>query len=122
MANKKVNKLKGFPRNYTVVAKKKKFNLYGFGPSMYEVFEVTGTNVDKPRYFVDEESVHKFIEKCELLKTEAKALTMKGYQHVTGVVSQHKEVMAAKDIADWELQTEVPNDRQVAKNPEDTDK
>jgi hypothetical protein len=31
-------------------------------------------------------------------KVEAKALSLKGYQHVKGVVSQHKEAMVAPEL------------------------
>jgi hypothetical protein len=120
MAKKKVNKLKGFPRGYNVVAKRKKFNLYGFGPSMYEVIEVSGPHCDRTRYFVDEDAAMKFIQKCEGMKIEARALSGKGYQSVKGVAAAHKDLMAEKEMP--ELQTETPDDRYVSKNTEDTDK
>lgn len=120
MAKKKVNKLKGFPRNYTVVAKRKRFNLYGMGPTLYDVIEVSGPHCDRTRYFVDEDSAKRFIEKCEGRKIEARALAGKGHQAIKGVMALHKDIMAEKELP--ELQTNVPDDRYQAKNGEDTDK
>lgn len=113
-------KLKGFKRGYTVMGVKKKLNLYGMGFGMYEVYEVSGPHVDRPRLFVDEDSVNRFIEKCEMGKIEYRALAGKGHQAIKGVAALHKDIMAEKEMP--ELQTEVPNDRHVSKNGEDTDK
>lgn len=113
-------KMKGFKRGYTVMGVKKKLNLYGMGNAMYEVYEVTGPNVPSPKLFVDEASVHKYIELCEMSKIENRALAGKGFQAVKGVAALHKDIMAEKELP--ELQTEVPNDRQVAANKEDMDK
>jgi hypothetical protein len=75
----------------------KTLNLGG-KPDLYEVFEVTHKTLDRPKIFVDKESVKKFIVASEAAKVEAKALSLKGYQHVKGVVSQHKEAMVAPEL------------------------
>ena len=64
----------------------------------YEVYEVEHKSLDRVKTFVDKESVKKFIAVMESNKVEAKALSLKGYQHVKGVVSQHKEAMVAPEL------------------------
>lgn len=87
-----------FPRGYKVAVVNKTLNIGG-KPDLYEVYVVEHKNLPNPKTFVDKESVTKFINECEAAKVEAKALSLKGYQHVKGVVSQHKEAMVAPDMA-----------------------
>jgi len=98
----KINYMKGrkkseFPRGYKVEAVNKQLTLNGV-LDLYEVYTVEHKSLDKPKTFVDKESVKKFIAVMESNKVEAKALSLKGYQHVKGVVSQHKETMAAPEL------------------------
>ena len=86
-----------FPRGYKVAVVNKTLNIGG-KPDLYEVFTVEHKTLAGPKTFVDKESVVKFINECEANKVEAKALSLKGYQHVKGVVSQHKEVMGAPEL------------------------
>jgi DNA/RNA endonuclease YhcR with UshA esterase domain len=97
--SKSAKKLKGFKRGYNVIQRNKYLTLEGVR-SLYEIYEVTGKNIDKPRVFVDEESVTKFINKCETGKIEAKALKVSGFQHVKGVASAHKDVLAGAELAE----------------------
>lgn len=108
-----------FKRGYKVTLINKELTLSGV-KDLYEVYEVTGPKVDKTRFFVDEESVQLFIEKCEREHIEANALAGKGHQFVKGVISETKELMAAAELP--ELNCETPEDRYVAKNKEDIDK
>jgi len=94
---KSVRKQPEFPRGYTVTAVSKELTLDGIR-DLYEVYEVSHKNLDKTKTFVDKESVKKFIGVMEADKVEAKALSLKGYQHVKGVVSQHKEAMIAPEL------------------------
>lgn len=87
-----------FPRGYKVAVVNKTLNIGGKS-DLYEVYVVEHKNLPNPKTFVDKESVTKFINECEAAKVEAKALSLKGYQHVKGVVSQHKEIMVAPDMA-----------------------
>ena len=108
-----------FKRGYKVTLVNKEY-VFGGVKDLYEVYEVTGPKVDKTRFFVDEESVQLFIEKCEREHIEANALAGKGHQFVKGVISETKELMAAAELP--ELNCETPEDRYVAKNKEDIDK
>jgi hypothetical protein len=94
---KSVRKQPEFPRGYTVNVISKDLTLDGIR-DLYEVYEVTHKSLDKPKTFIDKESVKKFIVATEGNKVEAKALSLKGYQHVKGVVSQHKEAMVAPEL------------------------
>jgi len=99
IVKKSTRKQPEFPRGYKVNVVNKTLNIGG-KPELYEVFEVTHKTLDRPKTFVDKESVKKFITVMESNKVEAKALSLKGYQHVKGVVSQHKEVMVAPEMAE----------------------
>jgi hypothetical protein len=99
IVKKSTRKQPEFPRGYKVNVVNKTLNLGG-KPDLYEVYEVTHKSLPNPKIFVDKESVKKFITATESNKVEAKALSLKGYQHVKGVVSQHKEVMVAPELAE----------------------
>lgn len=86
-----------YPRGYKVEAINKQLTLNGV-LDLYEVYKVEHKALKNPKIFVDKESVQKFITVMESNKVEAKALSLKGYQHVKGVVSQHKETMAAPEL------------------------
>lgn len=58
--SKKLKEIKLGKRGYKAVVKNKKFN-FGDGKHIYEVIELSGPKMDKPRIFVDEESVRKFV-------------------------------------------------------------
>ncbi len=63
--SKKVKEIKLGKRGYKAVVKNKKFN-FGDGKHLYEVIELSGPKMDKPRIFVDEESVRKYIGEVEV--------------------------------------------------------
>jgi hypothetical protein len=94
---KSVRKQPEFPRGYKVQVVNKDLTLDGVR-DLYEVYVVEHKNLPAPKTFVDKESVKKFINTMEANKVEAKALSLKGYQHVKGVVSQHKEAMVAPEL------------------------
>ena len=60
MSKSKVKEIKLGKRGYKAVVKNKKFN-FGDGKHIYEVIELSGPKMDKPRIFVDEESVRKYV-------------------------------------------------------------
>ena len=62
--SKKVKEIKLGKRGYKAVVKNKKFN-FGDGKHIYEVIELSGPKMDKPRIFVDEASVRKYIGEVE---------------------------------------------------------
>jgi hypothetical protein len=88
-----------FPRGYKVNVVNKTLNIGG-KPDLYEVYVVEHKNLAGPKTFVDKESVVRFINECERNKIETKALDLKGYQHVKGVVSAHKDAMATEQLAE----------------------
>jgi len=63
--SKKTNEIKLGKRGYKAVVKNKKFN-FGDGKHIYEVIELSGPKMDKPRIFVDEASVRKYIGEIEV--------------------------------------------------------
>jgi len=63
--SKKTNEIKLGKRGYKAVVKNKKFN-FGDGKHIYEVIELSGPKMDKPRIFVDEESVRKYIGELDI--------------------------------------------------------
>ena len=54
--SKKIKEIKLGKRGYKAIVKNKKFN-FGAGKHIYEVIELSGPKMDKPRIFVDETSV-----------------------------------------------------------------
>jgi len=65
MSKSKVKEIKLGKRGYKAVVKNKKFN-FGDGKHIYEVIELSGPKMDKPRIFVDEASVRKYIGEIEV--------------------------------------------------------
>jgi hypothetical protein len=64
MSKVKVKEIKLGKRGYKAVVKNKKFN-FGDGKHIYEVIELSGPKMDKPRIFVDEESVRKYVSSLD---------------------------------------------------------
>ena len=123
MSKSKVKTLKGLKRGYVATLKTKVFN-FGEGRHKYEVYEVTGKHIDKPRYFVDEESVRMFVTAVDTETALDKAFT-NAVKRATSK-SERKEMQAAKELSELvpDLETVVPaaiRDSQATR-PEDTDK
>jgi hypothetical protein len=111
-------------RGYKATIKNKKYN-FGDGKHIYEVIELAGPKMDKPRIFVDEESVRLFIERNEGIVGLEKAFTNAVKRASTK--SERKEMQAAKEIGelmDIDLAKHIDADMRdsKAKRPEDTDK
>jgi len=123
MSKSKVKTLKGLKRGYVATLKTKVFN-FGEGRHKYEVYEVTGKNIDKPRYFVDEDSVRMFVTSLDNSVSLDKAFTNAVKRASTK--SERKEMQAAKELSELipDLETIVPAALRdsAAKRPEDTDK
>jgi hypothetical protein len=120
----KVKEIKGLKRGYKATIKNKKFN-FGDGKHIYEVIELAGPKMDKPRIFVDEESVRLFIERNEGIVGLEKAFTNAVKRASTK--SERKELQAAKEIGELvnvDLEKWIDADMRdtKAKRPEDTDK
>ena len=65
MSKSKIKEIKLGKRGYKAIVKNKKFN-FGDGKHIYEVIELSGPKMDKPRIFVDEESVRKYIGELDI--------------------------------------------------------
>ena len=120
----KVKEIKGLKRGYKATIKNKKYN-FGDGKHIYEVIELAGPKMDKPRIFVDEESVRLFIERNEGIVGLEKAFTNAVKRASTK--SERKELQAAKEIGELvnvDLEKWIDADMRdtKAKRPEDTDK
>ena len=93
MSKVKVKEIKLGKRGYKAVVKNKKFN-FGDGKHIYEVIELSGPKMDKPRIFVDEESVRKYIGEVEV---ETKMTKLEN-SLIGNVISkkEKKELLATK--------------------------
>ena len=121
--NKKTNEIKLGKRGYKAIVKNKKFN-FGDGKHIYEVIELSGPKMDKPRIFVDEESVRKYIGELEV-ETKMDKLENSLIKNVLSKKDK-KEVLASKELSDMVPALEVLVDANFrdmnARRPEDTDK
>jgi len=123
MSKSKVKEIKLGKRGYKAIVKNKKFN-FGDGKHIYEVIELSGPKMDKPRIFVDEASVRKYIGELEV-ETKMDKLETSLIKNVLSKKDK-KEVLASKELSDMIPALEVLVDANFrdmnAKRPEDTDK
>jgi len=123
MSKNKVKEIKLGKRGYKAIVKNKKFN-FGDGKHIYEVIELSGPKMDKPRIFVDEESVRKYVGDIEV-ETKMDKLENSLIKNVLSKKDK-KEVLASKELSDMIPALEVLVDANFrdnnAKRPEDTDK
>jgi hypothetical protein len=91
--SKKVKEIKLGKRGYKAVVKKYNF---GDGKHIYEVIELSGPKMDKPRYFVDEESVRKYVGEIETITKQGKLET----SLIKNVLSKRekRDMVASKDL------------------------
>ncbi len=123
MSKSKVKEIKLGKRGYKAIVKNKKFN-FGDGKHIYEVIELSGPKMDKPRIFVDEESVRKYVGDIEV-ETKMDKLENSLIKNVLSKKDK-KEVLASKELSDMVPALEVLVDANFrdmnARRPEDTDK
>ena len=122
--SKKVKTLKGLKRGYVATLKTKIFN-FGEGRHKYEVYELTGKDIDKPRYFVDEDSVRMFVTQTDNAAKLEKEFTNAVKRASTK--SERREMQASKEISELvnvDLAKHIDADMRdkKARRPEDTDK
>jgi hypothetical protein len=121
--SKKIKEIKLGKRGYKAVVKNKKFN-FGDGKHIYEVIELSGPKMDKPRIFVDEASVRKYIGEIEV-ETKMDKLETSLIKNVLSK-KEKKEALASKELTDMMPALEVLVDANFrdmnARRPEDTDK
>ena len=122
--SKKNKTLKGLKRGYVATLKTKIYD-FGTGRHKYEVYELAGDKMDKPRFFVDEDSVRMFID-----ANESETQLVKSFENAVkraSTKSERKEMQAAKELEELtSVQLEKWIDADIrdtkAKRPEDTDK
>ena len=123
MSKSKVKEIKLGKRGYKAIVKNKKFN-FGDGKHIYEVIELSGPKMDRPRIFVDEESVRKYVGDIEV-ETKMDKLENSLIKNVLSKKDK-KEVLASKELSDMVPALEVLVDANFrdmnARRPEDTDK
>ena len=123
MSKSKVKEIKLGKRGYKAIVKNKKFN-FGDGKHIYEVIELSGPKMDKPRIFVDEASVRKYIGEIEV-ETKMDKLETSLIKNVLSK-KEKKEALASKELTDMVPALEVLVDANFrdmnARRPEDTDK
>lgn len=124
MSKSKTKTLKGLKRGYVATLKTKIFN-FGEGRHKYEVYELTGKDIDKPRYFVDEDSVRMFVTQTDNAAKLEKEFTNAVKRASTK--SERRELQASKEISelmDVDLAKHIDADMRDKKatRPEDTDK
>jgi hypothetical protein len=121
--SKKLKEIKLGKRGYKAVVKNKKLN-FGDGKHIYEVIELSGPKMDRPRMFVDEESVRKYVGEIEsdnkMIKLETSL--------IKNLVSKRekKDAVASKELSEMipaleEIVPAMMRDN-MATRPEDTDK
>ena len=119
----KVKEIKLGKRGYKAVVKNKKFN-FGDGKHIYEVIELSGPKMDRPRIFVDEESVRKYVGDIEV-ETKMDKLENSLIKNVLSK-KEKKEALASKELSDimpaLEVLVDVNFRDMNARRPEDTDK
>ena len=87
------------PRGYTITPKVKYFRSKD-GKKRTNVVELVHKRRGIKKLFGNEDWAIKFIQQLEANKVEAKALDIKGFQHVKGVVSAHKDALASVELAE----------------------
>jgi hypothetical protein len=97
MSKSKVKEIKLGKRGYKAIVKNKKFN-FGDGKHIYEVIELSGPKMDRPRIFVDEESVRKYVGELEV-ETKMDKLETSLIKNVLSK-KEKKEALASKELSD----------------------
>ena len=97
--SKKVKEIKLGKRGYKAIVKNKKFN-FGDGVHIYEVIELSGPKMDRPRIFVDEESVRKYVGELDA-ETKADKLETSLIKNVLS--KREKKEMIATNVLEGAL-------------------
>ena len=110
-------KTSDLPKGYKITKIEKELNLIepAMGKDVYELYEVSGAKVPKPKYFISMETARKFVAKTEALHTQVKAASGKGHAPVgmSEVAKATKDILAASEL---EGVSEGPkSDRKAAK-------
>lgn len=93
------------PRGYTITPIQRALTLNGVS-NVYDLFELAGPKMDAPKYFISEDHAQRYIQTNEGETAVVNALSGKGYQHIKGVVSAHKDLLDAALLPEFE--TDLP--------------
>jgi len=93
------------PRGYTITPVTRELTMNG-EKGIYDLFELAGPKMEQPKYFVTEAHAQRYIQTNEGETAVVQALSGKGYQHIKGVISAHKDLLDAALLP--ELDTELP--------------
>jgi len=99
MSKSKVKEIKLGKRGYKAVVKNKKFN-FGDGKHIYEVIELSGPKMDRPRIFVDEASVRKYVGE---LDTETKMAKLENNLIKNVLTKKEKKELLASNVLEGAL-------------------
>lgn len=95
---------KRMPRGYKIKMVVKELNLPADigGKGYYELYEVSGTKVGNPRYFISDKAAREFVDKTERFYLEAKAVLGKGHAPIgmRAVATATADIMASAELAD----------------------
>jgi hypothetical protein len=91
------------PRGYKVKRVIRELNLPETmgGMDTYELWEVSGVKVDRPRVFISEETARAFVDKCETIHAQVKALVGKGHAPIgmRDVMKNTADMAASAEMA-----------------------
>jgi hypothetical protein len=93
------------PRGYVITPVQRELTIDGV-KAKHNLYELSGPKMDKTRYFVDEASAQKYVAYNDGDVAVTVALSGKGFQHIKGVISAHKDLLDAADLP--EMNTELP--------------
>ena len=99
MSKSKSKTLKGLKRGYVATMKTKVFN-FGEGRHKYEVYELSGPKMDKPRYFVDELSVRMWVSGNENEAALTKQFDNAVKRAANSAKADVREMESAKELED----------------------
>ena len=91
------------PRGYKIERVERRLNLPEAlgGSDLYELWEVSGAKVDKPRVFISKEAARAFVDKCEMVYAQVKAVIGKGHAPVgmRDVMKAAADITASAEMA-----------------------
>jgi len=93
------------PRGYTITPVQRELTING-EKGMHDLFELAGPKMDESKYFVTEAHAQTYIQTNEGETAVVQALSGKGFQHIKGVISAHRDMLDAALLP--ELDTELP--------------
>lgn len=88
-----------YPRGYKVEVVSKVLTIDKI-QTPTDVYTVSSKKFPTPKTFISKEKALRYINECEVEKVSTKALDLSGYQHISGVVAAHNDIMASTELAE----------------------